>query len=94
MFCFERPVKHIENLLPTIIQGFNPPGDTSGGADGEPEGDVNENALGRHPEIQIQRERLTVRELEDTIAEESAKYEMQRNKIFKAKLGRRVQGLK
>lgn len=66
--------------------------DADGDADGEDEDDMNEGALERRREIQEQREFIT--ELEGLIAQETAKYEMQTNKILKQKVGRRVQQLK
>lgn len=66
--------------------------DADGEADGEDEEDMDEEALERRREIQEQREMIT--ELEGLIAQETAKYEMQTNKILKQKIGRRVQQLK
>jgi transcription initiation factor TFIID subunit 7 len=66
--------------------------DADGEADGEDEEDMDEEALERRREIQEQREFIT--ELEGLIAQETAKYEMQTNKILKQKIGRRVQQLK
>ena len=66
--------------------------DADGEADGEDEEDMDEETLERRREIQEQREMIT--ELEGLIAQETAKYEMQANKILKQKIGRRVQQLK
>lgn len=66
--------------------------DADGEADGDDEEDMDEEALERRREIQEQREFIT--ELEGLIAQETAKYEMQTNKILKQKIGRRVQQLK
>jgi transcription initiation factor TFIID subunit 7 len=61
----------------------------SGGPDVE---DFDDEAVERHREVQEQREMIT--ELEGLIAQETAKYEMQANKILKQKIGKRVQQLK
>ena len=66
--------------------------DADGEADGDDEEDMDEEALERRREIQEQREFIT--ELEGLIAQETAKYEMQTNKILKQKIGRSVQQLK
>ncbi|KAE8552356.1 hypothetical protein EYB25_006250 [Talaromyces marneffei] len=66
--------------------------DADGEADGEDDEDMDEGALERRREIQEQREFIT--ELEGLIAQETAKYEMQMNKILKQKIGKRVQQLK
>jgi transcription initiation factor TFIID subunit 7 len=65
--------------------------DADAEADGE-DGDLDKEALERRREIQEQREFIT--ELEGLIAQETAKYEMQTNKILKQKIGKRVQQLK
>ncbi|OKL58698.1 hypothetical protein UA08_06021 [Talaromyces atroroseus] len=65
--------------------------EADGEADGD-DGDLDEEALERRREIQEQREFIT--ELEGLIAQETAKYEMQTNKILKQKIGKRVQQLK
>ena len=48
----------------------------------------------REQEREIQEQREFITELEGLIAQETAKYEMQTNKILKQKIGRRVQQLK
>lgn len=80
------------------------PGDESSGdeseesdhdGNGEAEGDdddMDEEELERRREIQEQRE--FINELEGLIAQETAKYELQTNKILKQKIGKRVQQLK
>jgi transcription initiation factor TFIID subunit 7 len=81
VLAFGGTLQHLKNPLLTIIESFKPPVDADGKVNGESKGDMNEEALKRRPEIQIQRERVT--ELEGLIAQESAKHEMQTNKILK-----------
>ncbi|KAH8692030.1 TAFII55 protein conserved region-domain-containing protein [Talaromyces proteolyticus] len=77
------------------------PGDESSGDESEesdreesggPDADMDDETLERRREVQEQREIIT--ELEGLIAQETAKYEMQGNKILKQKIGKRVQQLK
>ncbi|EED13261.1 transcription initiation factor TFIID subunit 7, putative [Talaromyces stipitatus ATCC 10500] len=97
----ETPAAHAtgESATPGLKPGDESSGDESEESDREADGDANgeeedmdEEALERRREIQEQREFIA--ELEGLIAQETAKYEAQTNKILKQKIGKRVHQLK
>ncbi|CRG91739.1 hypothetical protein PISL3812_08791 [Talaromyces islandicus] len=86
-----------QSVTPSAAKAGNESsGDESEASDreesGGPDVDLDDEAVERHREIQEQREMIS--ELEGLIAQETAKYEMQANKILKQKIGKRVQQLK
>ncbi|EEA28984.1 hypothetical protein PMAA_037670 [Talaromyces marneffei ATCC 18224] len=78
IFLINHNLQALIDLQLGKVKGCEPPVGTDGDADNGPGGDMNGKVLKRGPEIQIQRECVT--ELED-------------NKIFKHKIGLRVQEL-
>lgn len=90
----KRSLQQLESSLLTIKEGRESPVDADGKAAGQSKGDMTEKVPKQRPEIQIQREHKTAHELEDSITQLTAKYDMETNFMIKPWFELRVEQLK